>query len=78
MKNAAEKLAKRLPEGWKTHVLKSSGRLRIIAPDGRQRELAVLQRKQLAPREVVTLIREGGELPDLVVAPYLSPPCAVA
>jgi len=73
MENAAKILVKRLPAGWQVQALRSSGRLRIVAPDGRRRELAVLQRKQLAPRDVVTLIREGGKLPDLVVAPYLSP-----
>jgi len=73
MKNAAEILEKRLPEGWKARTLSSSGRLRIVAPDGRRSELAVLLRNRLAPREVVTLIREGEGLPDLVVAPYLSP-----
>ena len=77
MKNVTNIIAERLPDGWQAREQTSPsgprGRLKFVAPDGRQGALAVLKKKQLTPREVLMLAASDNDLPDLVVAPYLSP-----
>lgn len=78
MKNAAEIIKQKLPEGWQARVLKprdrSGSRLQITAPDGRRNELVLIRKRSLAPREVITLLHADiVDRPKLVVAPYLSP-----
>ncbi|MBW2700431.1 MAG: helix-turn-helix domain-containing protein [Deltaproteobacteria bacterium] len=78
MKNAAEIISQKLPEGWRARVLKPRGRagsrLQITAPDGRRNEFVLIRKRSLAPREVITLFHADiVDRPSLVVAPYLSP-----
>ncbi len=72
----------RLPIGWRAELTdvqngQASGRLVIVAPDGRRGDLVLLRRDRFDPRAVLTLqvqhAQTGETLPDLVVAPYLSP-----
>jgi len=82
MASAIEILQERLPAGWRAEERdpsngQASELLVVVAPDGRRAELVLLRRDRLDPRSVLAMqVREqqrGEALPDLVVAPYLSP-----
>ncbi len=76
--SALDNIRSRLPSGWRLSIRPARTgthrRARIVAPDGRARDLTVLERRDIDPRTAMQLFaKNGGGIPDILAARYLSP-----